>query len=300
MVSDLSKKSEEVKEIMFISSIISLPLTSPLMIILNNFQREPSLSTLKNLRKIFLYYIARTICGRVRVNATKLSIIQLRVENLVIKQPIDSICENRQIFGQKIFDLFYSPSRDDVVIDVGSHVGLFTLKIAQKVKLVVAVEPYKLSFDLLVDNVKRNNLKNIITINAALSDFGGEVKLFIDDSSQGHSIVSGSEKFIGTKALALDKLVEQLSLSKVDFVKINVEGAELNVLKGASGTLLKTHSMLAIAANHYPEQKNDILSFLSAIGFASRVRKCSGGYIIYAFKSQNKLNLDTEELDEKK
>lgn len=265
---------------MFIKNIIPFPLQS----IYDNFQQKPALSTLKNLRKILLYYTARIICGKINVSIMKLDIIQSKIGNLIIQQPADSMCGNRMIFENKIYDQFYSPSKNDVVLDVGSHIGLFTLKMAQKVKRVIAIEPYRPSFDLLVSNIKKNAFKNVMAINVALSDFSGETKLFIDESSQGHSVVSDNEKSVDTKTLTLDKLVERLSLSKVDFIKINVEGSELNVLKGASQTLLKTHLMLAIAANHYPEQKRDVLNFLLTIGFASRVRKCSGGYIIYAFK----------------
>ncbi|MEM4889855.1 MAG: hypothetical protein QXJ64_10510, partial [Thermosphaera sp.] len=59
----------------------------------------------------------------------------------------------REIFVEQVYDRFYRLQNDDVVVDIGAHVGLFTLKVAKSVKLVLAVEPHPFNYRLLTMNI---------------------------------------------------------------------------------------------------------------------------------------------------
>lgn len=71
----------------------------------------------------------------------------------------------------------------DVVIDVGAHVGLFTLKVARMARrgLIIALEPHPFTFSLLKLNLKMNSIMNVVPLNLALSDYNGLGKLYVSD-----------------------------------------------------------------------------------------------------------------------
>jgi len=201
-------------------------------------------------------------------------LIQSKTPYGTIVQPLDSLEENYAIYHLNTYDEFYEIKNDDVVVDVGAHVGIFTLKAAHKAKQVISVEPFLPNYNLLVYNIKQNHLNNVLFVNVALADFCGKTRLYIYDDSLSHSIqrefVASSflkNDFTNVKTFTLDKLLETLRLDSVDFIKINVEGAELNVLRGASKTIEQNNLTLAIATNHYPSECEDISKFLKRKNF---------------------------------
>ena len=71
---------------------------------------------------------------------------------------------------------------NDIVIDVGAHIGLFALFASQFCKLgkIFCFEPIKENYELLVENVKSNKIKNIIPFNFAVSKVSDSVKIFLN------------------------------------------------------------------------------------------------------------------------
>ncbi len=82
------------------------------------------------------------------------------------------------------------------------------------------------------------------------------------------------------RAKILDQVVDELGLSKADFIKIDVKGVELEVLKGAAKTLEENNVFLTIAAYHIPEEVLEIAKYLRMKGF----KVFSDGEYVYAFK----------------
>jgi len=100
--------------------------------------------------------------------------------------------------------------------------------------LVVAVEPHHDNYKRSVENVKLNGLRNVITLNVAACSEEQEVKLFVRDPHNRHSLVEDFGKgFVLVKARPLDYVLEGLGVSKVDCVKVDVEGRRVG---GPQGT----------------------------------------------------------------
>jgi len=123
----------------------------------------------------------------------------------------------REIFIDEVYDHFYHLQNDDIVIDIGAHVGLFTLKVAKKVKLVVAVEPHLLNHRLLVLNIALNKLENVIPVKLALSHYSGKAKLYVGKDSgtytlRGNLYKLKSDDTIEVMVETLDRLVDRLGL----------------------------------------------------------------------------------------
>jgi FkbM family methyltransferase len=165
-----------------------------------------------------------------------------------------------------------------VVVDVGAHVGIFALKSARRARLVIAVEPYLPNFKLLLANIKINRLENVIPVNVALGNYNGEAELYVATRSSWHTISNSrtfhlqseiiSNKKLRVKLRTLHPIIEEIGAKKVSFSKIDAEGAELDILKGADNTLLKNIRMkAAIASYHLPEETKKINDFLRSQGF---------------------------------
>lgn len=153
-----------------------------------------------------------------------------------------------------------------VIIDIGAHIGTFTVRACRKIKgkgLVVAIEPEPSNLWYLVINLSINKCKNVKIIRAACSDSDGYDYLYLHGFT-GHSIVIHSKERIPVRTLRLDTLSSKLKCFLSDknvSIKMNAEGAELRILQGATETL-RYCNVIVIAAHHYPHQARDVGIFL--------------------------------------
>ncbi|HBT81637.1 hypothetical protein A2757_00560 [Candidatus Giovannonibacteria bacterium RIFCSPHIGHO2_01_FULL_48_47] len=129
-------------------------------------------------------------------------------------------------------------------VDIGAHIGYFTLIMARAAGpegKVWAFEPEPENFKLLKTNIKINNLDNVTAYPYALSNKKGKVKLFLDKKNLGNvSLQAGNisaQDLGGSFEVEAHTLDEHFEKEKIDFIKIDVQGAEGLVLKGGEKTL---------------------------------------------------------------
>jgi FkbM family methyltransferase len=184
-----------------------------------------------------------------------------------------------EIFHEQVYDKFFTVEPGDVVIDVGAHVGVFTLKAARATSeqgRVVAIEPEPTNLNLLRQNILNNGFSNITVVDKACTSHRGKVKLYLAPLSCGASLVNpllvSSGKHIEVQADTLDDILSDLALSRVNFIKIDAEGSELEILKGAEKTLMYPGLKLSIASYHTladgTPEFSPIQSFLEQRGFS--------------------------------
>ncbi len=178
-----------------------------------------------------------------------------------------------EILRDQVYEQVFRVEKGDVVLDVGAHVGIFTVKATKAVGkdgLVVAIEPEPMSMALLQENVRNQDLNNVVFVGEAAGSRKGRAKLYLSPRSGRHSITGAGTDYIKVDMDTLDNIASKLKLKKVDFIKIDVEGAELEVLRGAEKILNSPNVKLAIAAYHkLPDGKPefpDILSYLKSRG----------------------------------
>jgi len=112
-------------------------------------------------------------------------------------------------------------------------------------------------------------LRNVTPFRLALSDKDGLETLHVTPKHPTmHSIVMkrGNES-INIPARELDTLVKTGEIPRLDLIKIDVEGAELKVLKGASTTLKRIKPVLSIEVNHYEDELEDVKNFIEKRGY---------------------------------
>jgi len=119
-------------------------------------------------------------------------------------------------------------SGSDVVIDAGVNIGIFTLLASRKARKVIAVEPDPENFSYLVRNVKLNNAENVILVNEALSDYVGEGRI----SGRGPLKALSPNKGTAVKVTTINAMLRQLCVTKVDVIKMDIEGEEVKGLQG--------------------------------------------------------------------
>jgi FkbM family methyltransferase len=131
-----------------------------------------------------------------------------------------------------------------VAVDVGANVGLHTLGLAQRIGptgRVHAIEPDPQNFALLARGVERAHLSNVRLHQVAASDTRGTLTLYISDANRGdHRIAPAAEarRSITVSAVTIDSLLADEP--RVDFVKIDVQGAESLAVRGLEETLRRS------------------------------------------------------------
>jgi FkbM family methyltransferase len=131
----------------------------------------------------------------------------------------------------------YHPVAGDVIFDVGAGIGEDTIILSHAVTpsgRVIAIEPHPRVFRCLQKTVRLNELTNVIMLSCAVHSSDGEVRMsdgeFYAASTVFHAV--GGER---VPARSLDSLFDEIGLVRVDFLKMNIEGAEVDALAGMAG-----------------------------------------------------------------
>lgn len=138
-------------------------------------------------------------------------------------------------------------NEDDIVIDVGANVGALTLlmaKVAYRGR-VIAIEPGPPIFSRLKDNIKLNSeIDRVVEIyQLGISDYTGALFWNEDPNVAGNAGLLGSNGH-SVKVETLDSIVETCALGKLDFIKIDVEGMEYEVIKGGISSIAKYQPLI--------------------------------------------------------
>lgn len=172
-------------------------------------------------------------------------------------------------------------------VDVGADYGKYTVTVAKIIGedgKVIAIEPHPDNYKKLKRNIELNKLNNVVIYNIAAWSDKQVLKLYIGKSHGFHSVLKnygfGS---IPVKARSLDEVLWENDIKRgVVLIKIDVEGAELEVLKGLAKTLKEFHPKIII------EVWNDIKQvekFMTALGY--KCRKIASEYYLFDFPHED-------------
>jgi len=158
---------------------------------------------------------------------------------------------------------------DDVIIDVGGHIGLFSLYASQFCKNgpIFTFEPMVENFDLLSENIKLNNLDNIKIFNSAVSNSNSSVKLYLNQDDAGHSMFSKSSKSVTVNSISLQQIFDNNHIEHCDFLKLDCEGSEYEIIKNLPAPYFKKIKKMVIEyhmADTNPELLDELISILKS------------------------------------
>jgi FkbM family methyltransferase len=166
-----------------------------------------------------------------------------------------------------IIEYKFTPKEGDIVIDVGAHIGPYTLKASKHVGLdgkIIAIEADPENFNILNLNIQLNRITNVIALNYAAYSKEDKIKLYLPSKEKEEESsytkyntimterVSDEKKFVEVKANTLDYILQSNGIKheQVNWIKIDVEGAEYEVLKGAKNILSKSDNVLLLIEIH--------------------------------------------------
>ena len=160
----------------------------------------------------------------------------------------------------------FTPKDGDIVIDVGAHIGPYTLKASKRVGSngrIIAIEADPENFDILKRNIQLNKLTNVIALNYAAYSKEDKIRLYllkVDKSSYtkyntvmiDRAEYYNEKSFVEVEANTLDYLLQSngIPVEQVNWIKIDVEGAEFDVLKGAKNILSKSTNISLLIEIH--------------------------------------------------
>ena len=194
-----------------------------------------------------------------------------------------------KIIYRSTYEEYCQPERGDIVVDLGANVGVFSVKVAKIVGdegRVIAIEPEPDNFALLLKNIRANELENVIPIQKGVWSKKDKLKLHLSKYPECHSFygTNNPNRLMVVEVDTLDNILRELGIKGVDFIKMDIEGSEIEALKGMGETLRK-EVKLAIAAYHSISGKptyKTIIPQLNKSGF--EVHHTKEG-IIYARKT---------------
>jgi FkbM family methyltransferase len=134
--------------------------------------------------------------------------------------------------------------KGQTVIDIGANIGYYALTEASIVGVsgrVYAIEPVSKNIELLINNIKLNNLENINTYQCAIGNYNGNIDIGISEYSNLCSATNkiGILKYETVPIITLDKFITTNKLEQPDVIRMDVEGYETEIIKGAINTLSK-------------------------------------------------------------
>lgn len=190
-------------------------------------------------------------------------------------------------------------SDGSTVIDIGANFGLYTVSLTKKNPnlKIHSFEPVGTTFKLLKHNVAHNKVENQATLNnCALGEEKGELEITVDRYAGNHLVMGGKSDNITQKVdvLVLDEYVKEKNISKVDFIKCDVEGAELLVLKGAVEILKKDKPKMLLEISdgwtkRFGYDAVELMNFLCDLGYSYKIFSDKGEILDSSDSKENDL-----------
>lgn len=178
--------------------------------------------------------------------------------------------------------LLQTLTEGQTVLDIGANIGYFTILFARKVGssgAILAFEPGPLSFALLQTNIRINGLDHVRAFNVAAGNRNGTTDLYICRTGESDNRVEGTltddsdRDRIAVPSIVIDKFLANLGVHRVDYVKIDVQGAERAVLEGMQRTI-EANPRMQIVAEYAPGgirtaggEPSEFLDYIRRFGF---------------------------------
>lgn len=197
---------------------------------------------------------------------------------------IGHICA--EIFKDRIYRPFLSDRKDLTILDLGAHVGIFSLYAQKYAKIIYAVEPSIEHFQILDFMVGFNKFKNIKTFKLAISNKNKELQFYHNKNKTMFSLtpskIDNSFTPEMVKVVTLIKFLDDNKIKKVDFMKMDVEGEEFNIISSDSFTeASKRIDTIVLETHTWVNKKPDQLAFaLQDRGYTVQSLKSDANIIV--------------------
>ena len=179
---------------------------------------------------------------------------------------------------------------NDIIIDIGAHIGLFTLYASQFCKngIIFCFEPVEENYSVLLDNIKQNNLKNVKLFKNAVSKSESTITIYHNKDEAAHSMFNSTSYPLKVDSISLKKIMDENSINRCNLIKLDCEGAEYEIIESLPLEYFKKISKMIIEyhfADSKPKFVNDLKTKLMTTSFkVSQVPHSSDMGLLYAIK----------------
>ena len=205
-------------------------------------------------------------------------VVTVEFAGLKFETYLSSLNELREIYLWEVYERTAQVEVGDVVVDAGTNIGSFTFKAIQaQASKILAFEPDPVNFNRLKKNLDQYPLTfgptKVHCYQQALAQKRGKALLYPGTDPGGNSLLNNVHKGepIEVDVTTLDDIMEKQQLTRVDFIKIDVEGAAGYVLEGASKALKQSRLKIGAAIYHSPGEKRHVLQLLKENGFTYKL-----------------------------
>ncbi len=226
----------------------------------------PLAGAIRNWYVIPLLYLGLKKFAVLQLNSGEKFKVTHHLEPLVVKE----------IWVDKDYDMPLKNPK--VILDVGANIGgasIFFSKLYPQSKI-YAYEPAKFTYQVLLDNLRLNNIKNVFPIRQAIAGKSGKLAFYVHEASGLSSLFSSRVNMVKTtvSAISLANVFKNHAISKCDLLKMDCEGAEYDILSNTSVDILKkVKNMIieyhdSITYHHHGE----LIELLTRRGFMVKIK----------------------------
>jgi FkbM family methyltransferase len=195
----------------------------------------------------------------------------------------------RFLMHEQLRDIYELPGHEirkgDVVLDVGANIGMFTrTALARGASLVVAIEPAPRTLNAFRRNLEKEIREGrVVVYPKGAWDHDGEMELSVNEVNQANNTLvlprTTSMPTIRVPLTTIDKIVAELKLPRVDFIKMDIEGAEKPAIKGAENTIKRFRPRMSLSTEHLADDFAAIPALVHSIepNYTQRGCDCEAG-----------------------
>jgi FkbM family methyltransferase len=171
-------------------------------------------------------------------------------------------------------------SRDAIFLDIGAHTGSYALTLAPYASRVIAFEPQKMTYYALCGGVALSNLHNVSCMNIGLgsTDQIGTNTLKIVSNDGGGSSIHATTNILKEETIQIDML-DNLHLTDIGFIKMDVEDNELFVLQGGINTLKQSGYPPILFECNDRNKNSELFHFIEEMSY--KIIVISGAHNMY-------------------
>lgn len=191
----------------------------------------------------------------------------------------------KEIYFEGIYVDILNQRKDMTIIDIGANIGVVTQHLRDSAKKVYSIEPSSEHFEALKQNKEFNKWDNVEVFNMAIAGKDGEVVMHKNDSNRtcNSYVLNYAGESQPVKAQTLATFMNENKIDEVDFVKMDVEGAEDDILRSEGFTKV-AHKIKAIMLEfHFPTWP-ELVKHMVSLGFEPRRYECSAIVILFTRK----------------